>query len=289
MNIDLNEAAPCPVITFEHSARQFVPPMARVMPGTIPSLKLLKVTRRFSAAKEVQREATMKRTLLTSAAILLLTGGSIAIAQDRGSAGGAGGQQMQQHGQGSSGSMQPSSPGAKGGADMKGGAAAEKPGGATTGQGSAETPRATQEKPASKSGAQEDKAAPKGSAADQKSGTQQKGASDTKSGQTPAAADSKQQSTTTGQGAAGTSASLTPEQRSKVTTSIKQTNVKAETNVNFNISVGTVVPRTVVLHELPATVIEVHPQWRGYRFILVGGEIIIIEPATYKIVTIISA
>ena len=33
-----NEAAPCPVITFEHSARQFVPPMARLMPGTIPSL-----------------------------------------------------------------------------------------------------------------------------------------------------------------------------------------------------------------------------------------------------------
>lgn len=242
----------------------------------------------------------MKNKLLASAAILLLTGGSIAIAQDRGSTGGAGGQPSMQQGSGSSGSMQQSNPGmkggaeTKGGAEMKGGAAAEKPAGATTGQGSTETPRATQDKPASKAqGAQQDeKATPKGSAAEQKgSAGSQKGstASDAKSGQSPAAADSKSQSTTTGQGAAGSSASLTQDQRTKITSSIKQTNVRAETNVNFNISVGTAVPRTVVLHALPSTVIEVYPQWRGYRFILVGGEIIIIEPASYKIVAVVAA
>jgi hypothetical protein len=59
-------------------------------------------------------------------------------------------------------------------------------------------------------------------------------------------------------------------------TNIRKTNVKHESKVNFNISVGTVVPRTVTLHPLPATVIEVCPQWRGYRFVLVGDEIVII-------------
>jgi len=95
---------------------------------------------------------------------------------------------------------------------------------------------------------------------------------------------------TTGQGAAGSgSASLTSEQRSKISTNIRKTNVKRETNVNFNISVGTVIPRTVTLHALPPTVIEVYPQWRGYRFVLVEDEIIIIEPGSYRIVAVIDA
>jgi hypothetical protein len=95
---------------------------------------------------------------------------------------------------------------------------------------------------------------------------------------------------TTGQGAAGSgSASLTTEQRSKISTNIRQTNVKRERNVNFNISVGTAIPRTVTLHALPPTVIEVYPQWRGYRFVLVEDEIIIIEPGSYRIVAVIDA
>ena len=100
----------------------------------------------------------------------------------------------------------------------------------------------------------------------------------------------KKGAATTGQGAAGSgSASLTGEQRSKISTNIRQTNVKRETNVNFNISVGTVVPRTVTIHALPPTVVEVYPQWRGYRFVLVGDEILIIEPGSYRIVAVIDA
>lgn len=96
---------------------------------------------------------------------------------------------------------------------------------------------------------------------------------------------------TTGQGAAGASGAvnLTQEQRTKVVTTIKQTNVRPVTNVNFNISVGTVVPRSVTLHPLPATIVEVYPAWRGYRFVLVRDGIIIIEPDTYRIVAVIEA
>jgi hypothetical protein len=108
-------------------------------------------------------------------------------------------------------------------------------------------------------------------------------ATDTKS-------DRKGGGATTGQGAAGSgSASLTSEQRTKISKTIRERNVKRVTNVNFNIAVGTVVPRSISLHPLPAAVIEVYPQWRGYRFVLVEDEIIIIEPSSYRIVAVIEA
>ena len=94
--------------------------------------------------------------------------------------------------------------------------------------------------------------------------------------------------TTTGQGGAGTSASLTTEQRTRISTTIRQTNVRPVTNVNFSISVGTRVPRNVSRHRLPVTVIEVYPSWRGYEYILVGDEIIVINPRTLEIVAVIS-
>jgi hypothetical protein len=96
---------------------------------------------------------------------------------------------------------------------------------------------------------------------------------------------------TTGQGAAGRSsgAALTTEQRTKISTTIRQSNVRPATNVNFNISVGTVVPRSVTLHPLPAAVIEVYPDWRPYGFVLVGDEILVIDPATHRIVAVLDA
>jgi len=122
-------------------------------------------------------------------------------------------------------------------------------------------------------------------------GNQAQDKSDKKGG--AAATDTKSDrkgAATTGQGAAGSgNASLSNEQRTKISSTIRQTSVKRESNVNFNISVGTVVPRTMTLHALPATVIEVYPQWRGYRFVLVGDEIIIIEPGSYRIVAVIDA
>lgn len=94
---------------------------------------------------------------------------------------------------------------------------------------------------------------------------------------------------TTGQGAAGTSANFTAEQRTKISTVIKQQNVRPVTNVNFSISIGSTVPRNVHLYPLPAAVIEIYPAWRGYEFILVGDEIVVIDPATLRIVAVIEA
>ena len=40
---------------------------------------------------------------------------------------------------------------------------------------------------------------------------------------------------------------------------------------------------------LPPRVIEIYPQWRGYRYFIVGERIIIVEPDTLTIVFIIDA
>ncbi len=109
--------------------------------------------------------------------------------------------------------------------------------------------------------------------------------------QTQDRANPQSKDATTGQGAAGRAggASLTTEQRTKISTTIRQSNVRPLTNVNFNISVGTVVPRSVTLYPLPAAVIEVYPEWRPYRFVLVGDEILVIDPATHRIVAVLEA
>ena len=122
---------------------------------------------------------------------------------------------------------------------------------------------------------------------DGKSGTnaETKGGMDSKSQTTT---DSKSQTTTT-TGQAGAGAKLSSEQQTKITTVIKSQRVAPVTNVNFSISVGTRVPRDVHFHTLPAEVVTIYPQWRGYRFILVREEIVIIDPNTFEIVAVINA
>jgi hypothetical protein len=83
------------------------------------------------------------------------------------------------------------------------------------------------------------------------------------------------------------SANLSESQRTRVSTSISRLNVKPVTNANFSLSVGTVVPRDVHFEPLPAEVVEVMPQYRGYNFILVREDIVIVDPATYKIVDVL--
>ena len=41
-------------------------------------------------------------------------------------------------------------------------------------------------------------------------------------------------------------------------------------------------------HPLPAEVVTIYPEWRGYYFILVGEQIVVLEPSTYEIVYVIS-
>ena len=96
-----------------------------------------------------------------------------------------------------------------------------------------------------------------------------------------------EKSTTTGQ--AGANAKLSTEQRTKITTVIRNQHVESANNVNFSISVGARVPREGVrFYPLPTEVVTIYPEWRGYQFILVRNEILVIDPNTYEIVAVLN-
>jgi hypothetical protein len=98
---------------------------------------------------------------------------------------------------------------------------------------------------------------------------------------------SEQNRATTGQGAAG-SAKLSTEQRTKITSVIKEQKVE-RVNLNVSVTVGTRIPASVHVHPLPQQVIVIYPEWRGYDYILVGDQIVIINPRTHEIVAILEA
>ena len=106
----------------------------------------------------------------------------------------------------------------------------------------------------------------------------------TKSG--TAAGESKSQTTT---GNAATSATAAPpaEKRPQIVSAIRSEKIQETTSVNFNISVGTVIPAGVRYHPLPPRIVEIYPEWRGYEVILVKGRYVIVRPQTHEIVYII--
>jgi type IV secretory pathway VirB10-like protein len=71
---------------------------------------------------------------------------------------------------------------------------------------------------------------------------------------------------------------LTVEQKTKVReTVLRGGNLPRVSSVNFNISVGTVVPTTVRVVELPPVLIEYYPDWRGYLYFVYNDEIIVVD------------
>jgi hypothetical protein len=95
-------------------------------------------------------------------------------------------------------------------------------------------------------------------------------------------------STTTGQGAAAGSAKLSTEQRTKISAVIKQQKV-APAQLSVSVRVGTRVPDSVHFYPLPQEVFVIYPEWRGYDYIVVGNEILVIDHRTHEIVAILDA
>ncbi|MEO6783407.1 MAG: DUF1236 domain-containing protein, partial [Bradyrhizobium sp.] len=90
-------------------------------------------------------------------------------------------------------------------------------------------------------------------------------------------------------GQAGAGGKLSTEQRTKITSVIREQHVAPLTNINFAISVGTRVPRDVSFHPLPAEIVTIYPEWRGYEFVLVRDQIVVIDPRTFEIVAVLEA
>jgi hypothetical protein len=99
---------------------------------------------------------------------------------------------------------------------------------------------------------------------------------------------------TTGQGAAGArgnvTINLTPEKRTRIhEVIVKERNAPRVRSPNFNVSVGTRVPRTVQFVALPRTIVEIEPEWRGFEYFMIGDQMVIVDPRSMEIVAIVDA
>ena len=61
-------------------------------------------------------------------------------------------------------------------------------------------------------------------------------------------------------------------------------------HVDFNIRVGTLVPRREIhVIPVPRTLAEIDPVWRGYLYFVVRDEVVIVNPRDMKIVAVLPA
>jgi hypothetical protein len=90
------------------------------------------------------------------------------------------------------------------------------------------------------------------------------------------------------QGRGGSAPNLSTEQRTRIReTVLVGGNAPRVNNVNFSVRVGTVVPRTVRVVAVPSVLVEIHPQWRGYMYFVVGDEIIIVD-RNHRIIAVLA-
>jgi hypothetical protein len=81
--------------------------------------------------------------------------------------------------------------------------------------------------------------------------------------------------------------SLSSEQRTKLQEVVSREKLHSASNVNVDVRVGVNLPQNVTVRPLPASIVSIVPQYRGYEYVVVDEEIVIVEPRTRRVVTVI--
>ena len=85
----------------------------------------------------------------------------------------------------------------------------------------------------------------------------------------------------------GARVNLSQDQRTQVRERLSSHREARATNVNFSINIGTSIPRNFRVHVIPADIVAIVPQYRGYRYFIVEERVVIVHPARYEIVEVI--
>jgi hypothetical protein len=227
------------------------------------------------------------RLLVTVASAALIAGATFASAQTGGGPGGGSGS--------SPGAAQSGGPGGGGSSTMERGAAQPREGSSTQEQGTPPRQRTGQSRDAQPSQGQAPRATDQGQSPrqGQQGQTQQQGQDRQGAGQRGQAEQGR-----TGQGGraettgrAPADVTVTNEQRTQIRQRLgANTSARIDRNqVNFSLSVGVTVPRTVRVFDLPPEIVTIVPAYRGYKYVIVEDEILIIDPRTLRIVAVIEA
>lgn len=86
-----------------------------------------------------------------------------------------------------------------------------------------------------------------------------------------------------------TTASVSAEQESQLQSAFQDAPSGDAVTLDVDVRVGAVIPATVTLQPLPPRIVEVVPAYSGYRYVrLADGRIVIVEPASMKVVYIVT-
>jgi Protein of unknown function (DUF1236) len=78
-------------------------------------------------------------------------------------------------------------------------------------------------------------------------------------------------------------------ERNAIRAAILQQRTAPIANTHFRFIAGNVAPPGVALQALPAEIARTHPGWRGYMYFLGGDQIVIVEPVSLRIVSVMPA
>lgn len=90
-----------------------------------------------------------------------------------------------------------------------------------------------------------------------------------------------------GGGHGGRNVHLSSTQHTRFVDSIRSEHVSVIDHASFDVNVGVVVPTTYHFYPLPEDIVTFVPEYRGYDFIVVAGNILVIDPASREIVDVI--
>ncbi|HEX4644760.1 MAG TPA: DUF1236 domain-containing protein [Verrucomicrobiae bacterium] len=83
------------------------------------------------------------------------------------------------------------------------------------------------------------------------------------------------------------SVTLSPDQRTRLHQTVIDGKVRRVDDADFALSVGTRVPDTVTVYDVPETIVDIVPEYRGYDYIVVRDELVIVDPDTLEIVAVL--
>jgi hypothetical protein len=91
--------------------------------------------------------------------------------------------------------------------------------------------------------------------------------------------------------ASGMNVQLSDQQRTQIRNTVL--NVQGAPrigNVNFDVAVGTVIPRdSIRIVPVPETLVRIEPRWRGFLYFVYEDEVIIVNPRDMRIVAVVPA
>src|SRR6266567_3031291 len=91
------------------------------------------------------------------------------------------------------------------------------------------------------------------------------------------------------QGGAQGRVSIKEQQRTRIHDVVVNKNFTSRfraSNVNFDVRVGTRIPRSFHLFAVPEDIVVIAPRFRGFRFFIVEDEIVFVDPVTFEIVAV---